>query len=165
MPEDNSNTEVLASLLAETASAHEATLESFDSVLKDLEALQVKHASALEEIVNLKKASNTKQIILQKVASDDTKYSADLLSTCHKLENAGLLKSGHAIQVYETIKSDPTSILELLNGMTNLFHDEDFESGSLYKEAKDSLKTPSQGANKDKYIDIDNWSKLLEKRH
>jgi hypothetical protein len=133
----------------------EQTLEEFSKVAAELETVK-------QEREQLKKASEGKEIYLEKVASV-TINPLVLAPIAKRLEQAGFIKAGSAADACKHMVENPARMVDLLDSVSQAFADVDFVDGFVEKSASSKEKeSPVTSYGEKPYIDHDGWHTLIK---
>lgn len=151
--------------------------QEYTSTLQELTELAASLTGELEQVLMEKQASDkqvaelTKQlaamqksaellgqekVILEKVANHGI-VSPDLIPVLGRLESAGFIKKGEAMNAYSDIMRRPDHLVSLLATIADSFG-ESISEGLVEKQASYTLPEESETGS---YVDKDGWSRIV----
>lgn len=86
-------------------------------------------------------------------------FHPSLLSALSRLEQAGFVKAGASVELYQTIQSDPDFVISVLSNVADAFGGAP-EGLLIDKQASTGHNNTDLGTGV--YVDQDGWSKLLK---
>lgn len=145
-----------------TEAAHtDVAIEATDLALdlaSELEASELAKNAAEQRVKELERELEEEREIT-KAAAPTVTVPSELMGSIFRLEEAGIVKAGRSVEVYDAIKQDPSKAFSLLEQVSQSFNSFSSEGGSFEKQADDA--SSKEGV----YIDEHGWSNLLKKRN
>lgn len=147
------------STLQELSQLATSLSNELEEVLLQKQASDAKVETLQKQIDELRKqaeASKQEKVILEKVASHGI-ACPELIPVLGKLEKAGFIKAGSAMEAYAGIKRRPDHLIDLLTSIAESFSSDTFE-GEIEKSAATTLP---EGSKTTPYVDLDGWSRII----
>ncbi len=132
-----------------------------------LEASELAKQASEERVVVLEKEierlsrENESLKRMTKSASGKT-FHPSLLATLNRLESAGFVKAGAAIELYQTIQEDPNFVISVLSNVADAFGGP--SEGSLIDKQASFVENQEDLGN-GVYVDQDGWHRLLKTKN